>query len=66
MSRQIHCGRLGKTRLVEEEADESLFWLELLVEAKIMPCARVAEILKETNEIVAMTVASIKTLRGRK
>jgi hypothetical protein len=52
--------------IVEEEADETIYWLELLVEAKIVPNTRVTEGMKETNEIVAMTVASIKTLRGPK
>lgn len=57
---------LAKLAIVEEEADETIYWLELLVEAKIVPNTRVTEVMKETNEIVAMTVASIKTLRGRK
>ena len=57
---------LAKLAIVEEEADETIYWLELLVEAKIVSNNRVAEIMNETNEIVAMTVASIKTLRGRK
>jgi four helix bundle protein len=57
---------LAKLAIAEEEADETIYWLELLVEAKIVPNTRVAEIMKETNEIVAMTVASIKTLRGHK
>jgi len=57
---------IAKLAIVEEEADETIYWLELLVEAKIVPADRVSELVKETNEIVAMTVASIKTLRGRK
>jgi four helix bundle protein len=57
---------LAKLAIVEEEADETAYWLDLLVEAKIAPQSRVAELLKETNEIVAMTVASIKPLRGRR
>ena len=57
---------LAKLAIVEEEADETIYWLELLVEAKIVAETRVTEIMKESNEIVAMTVASIKTLRGRK
>ena len=56
---------LAKLAIVEEEADETIYWLELLIEANIVREARVAELMKETNEIVAMTVASIKTLRGR-
>lgn len=57
---------LSKLAIVEEEADESIYWMELLVEAHIIPESRVAELMSETNEIVAMTVASIKTLRKRK
>jgi four helix bundle protein len=54
-----------KLAIVEEEADESVYWLELLIESKIVEPSRVKLLLKETNEIVAMVVASIKTLRGR-
>jgi len=54
-----------KLAIVEEEADETVYWLELLIESKIVEPSRVNLLLKETNEIVAMVVASIKTLRGR-
>jgi len=40
--------------------------MELLGEAHIVSEARVRELMREANEIVAMTVASIKTLRRRK
>lgn len=54
---------LNKLKIVEEEADETLYWLELIVEAEIMTEARLKDLMQETNEIIAMTVASIKTLR---
>lgn len=57
---------ISKLSIVEEEADETVYWLEVLIESGIVPEAQVTELLKETNEIVAMTVASIKTLRARK
>lgn len=57
---------LAKLAIVEEEADETVYWLELLIEAEIVPESRVTPLLKESNEIVAMTVASIKTLRARR
>jgi len=57
---------LSRLAIVEEEADESVYWMELLVEAKTVPESRITELIQETNEILAMTVASIKTLRGRK
>ncbi|NUM55854.1 MAG: four helix bundle protein [Candidatus Hydrogenedentes bacterium] len=52
--------RLG---IVEEEADETLYWLELPIEADVVPKKRLEPLMKETTEILAMTVASIKTLR---
>ena len=56
---------LAKLAIVEEEADETIYWLELLVESGTVEEGRIAELLKETNEITAMVVASIKTLRAR-
>jgi four helix bundle protein len=56
---------IAKLKIVEEETDESLYWLELLVEANIVPEIRLASLMAETDEILAITVASIKTLRKR-
>jgi four helix bundle protein len=56
---------IAKLKIVEEEADETLYWLELLVDGEIIPAARLEPLMKETDEILAMTVASIKTLRRR-
>jgi four helix bundle protein len=53
---------IAKLRIVEEEADECLYWMELIVEAKLVYVANLRSIMSETNEILAMTVASIKTL----
>jgi hypothetical protein len=54
---------ISKLAIVEEEADETSYWMELLVESQIVQPSRVTELLRETNEIIAMTVASIRTLR---
>ena len=56
---------INKLKIVEEEADETLYWLELLVEGEYMPKPRLENLMQETNEIIAMTVASIKTLRQK-
>jgi four helix bundle protein len=56
---------ISKLSNVEEEADETLYWLELLLDSKLVLPSRLEWLLKETDEILAMTVASIKTLRGR-
>jgi len=54
-----------KLKIVEEESDETVYWLELLVEGGIIPAEKLKNLTAEANEIVAMTVASIKTLRAR-
>jgi four helix bundle protein len=54
---------IAKLALVEEEADESLYWLDLLAESGIIKQEKLSSLAKETEEILAMTVASIKTLR---
>lgn len=54
---------LNKLKIVEEEADETLYWLEILQE--ISPLPEFSVLSKEANELLAMTVASIKTLRQR-
>ncbi len=55
----------AKLAIVEEEADETLYWLELLVESKLVPAARLVPLQQEVAEILAMTVTSIKTIRTR-
>ena len=57
---------INKMKIVEEEADETQYWLEILVEAGISPKEQIADLHKETDEILAITVASLKTLRNRK
>ena len=57
---------MAKLAIVEEEGDESIYWLELLIESGAVAEDHVKELIKEANEILAMTVASIKTLRARK
>lgn len=56
---------LHKLAIVEEEADESLYWLELLIESEIATERKLSALMNDINEIVAMTVSSIKTLRSK-
>jgi four helix bundle protein len=53
-------------KIVEEESDETMYWLEILTETGLLSQEQVQDVYKETNEILAMTVASLKTLRNRK
>lgn len=56
---------VSKMGIVEEEADESLFWIEFGVKAGLIKTSRVASLLSEGNEIVAIVAASRKTARSR-
>ncbi len=46
------------------EADESAFWMELIVEGKVMPENRVTDLLREANELTAIFAATHKTLKA--
>ena len=54
---------VAKLGVVEEEADESGYWMELIVEGELMPKTKVESLLAEANEIVAIMAASIKTVK---
>lgn len=55
---------ISKLGIVLEEADESAFWLELIVDGKILKHGLVDPILKEANELSAIFTASIKTSKN--
>ncbi len=55
------CSKMG---IVEEEADESVYWLELLIESGLVREELLTDLLAEANELVAIVVASIKTARA--
>ena len=52
---------VAKLGVVEEEADESAFWLELIIETHLLKAAKVRPLLIEAGEIVAMMASSKKT-----
>ena len=57
---------VSKLGVVEEEADESALWMELLSESGLVPARRLEKLLDEANQITAMIVASRKTVSGRR
>jgi len=58
---------IAKLGIVEEEADESAFWLDLLVESgEAVAVTTMRRLESEASELVAMTVSSIRTARARK
>jgi len=57
---------ISKLSVVEEEADESAFWLEIIIECNLIKKELVEPLLKEANEVVAIMVSSKKTSRNNK
>ena len=55
---------ISKTGISLEEADECLYWMELLQEAGIVPSEKLSDLAKEADELVAIFTASIKTARA--
>ena len=52
---------IAKLGIVEEEADETAFWLELIIEGALLTAPQIQPLLTEALELVAMTAASKKT-----
>jgi four helix bundle protein len=54
---------ISKLAIVEEEADETMFWLELIKELNIVDDPLINDLILESDEIVAIIVSSIKTVK---
>ncbi|WP_231690844.1 four helix bundle protein [Aureliella helgolandensis] len=57
---------VSKLSIVIEEADESCYWLELIIEGELLAKDKVEALLDEANQITAIMVASRKTAKGDK
>lgn len=54
---------ISKLSIVEEETDESLFWMEIIIESGILEKQLLSHLMKEANEILAIVVKSKITAR---
>lgn len=63
---QSHAHFISKISIVEEEADESLFWLEMSVDVDLINLEKAKSLIKEANELTAIFTATRKTARQRK
>jgi len=61
-----HADFIAKMGIVEEELDESLYWMDLILEESLVSRQRLGPLMKEANELLSMTVASIKTARSNR
>lgn len=67
--RAVGCARskaefIAKLGVVLEEADETVFWLEMLADSGIVPAKRIGEMLNEANQLVLIFSASRKTAKA--
>jgi len=54
---------ISKMNVVVEEADETMFWFELLVEGAVVAAKRMASIMDEGNQLLAIFAASLRTAK---
>jgi four helix bundle protein len=54
---------VAKISISIEEADECLYWMELLIESGIIPAERLSDLMGEANELIAIFISSAKTAR---
>jgi four helix bundle protein len=59
----IQTGIYLKDGIVVEEADETVFWLEIMVETGLIAEAKMHDLQKEANELLAIFSASLRTAR---
>lgn len=55
----------AKLAIVEEELDEAGYWLEIIADYGMLPARRLDAVSREANDLLAIVVASIKTIRRR-
>jgi len=55
---------ISKLGIVLEEADETVFWLELFQEANIFPAEKLTDLVHEANELLSIFVTSVRAAKG--
>ncbi len=57
---------IAKMGIVEEELDESLYWMEILIETNHIKAEKLSSLMNEANELLSIVVTSIKTAKKNK
>jgi four helix bundle protein len=57
---------ISKAESALQELEETMYWLEILADSGIIRAERLSDLIKEANELTAILVASVKTLKARK
>jgi four helix bundle protein len=56
---------ISKLEVALQELDEAAYWLELLVESELMTAEKLAELRDETNQLLAILVACVKSVKKK-
>ena len=57
---------ISKTEGALQELEETMYWFELLVDSGIVKAESLADLMKEADELIAILVASVKTIKARR
>jgi four helix bundle protein len=57
---------ISKFEVALQELDETEYWLELLIESNIVTARRLQALLQETEELMAILVASVRTMKRKR
>jgi four helix bundle protein len=57
---------ISKLETLLQELDETVYWMELLIESEIAPAARLQPLMAEADELIAMGVAAVRTIKRRR
>ena len=57
---------INKLKIVEEELDETIFWMEILIESEIIPKSKLSLLIKEGEELLRIISASIITMKKKR
>jgi four helix bundle protein len=57
---------IAKLGIAEEEADESIYWMQMLIQADLVDAPRLTALMQEAEELLAIIVASIRTAKRRR
>lgn len=57
---------IAKLGVIEQELDETLLWLELLVEGEVVAAKKLELLHDEAEELLRMTVAAIRTIKRKR
>ena len=56
---------ISKMGVVVEEADETLFWIEFIVDTGILSAERMTALIQEANELIAIMTTCVKKVKSQ-